>query len=104
MWVGFMFGRDPIALTVNNLSAKVSMENLAMGMESRFNTEGRMDAWTRLDLHSKTYKTTNKDGPTWKNVAYRVIADGRSGDLTRIEDATNVNRDEEHILGQGETA
>ena len=24
-----------------------------------------MRAWTRMDLHSKTYKTTNKEGPTW---------------------------------------
>ena len=29
----YMFGRDPIALTVNSLNAKVDMENLAREME-----------------------------------------------------------------------
>ena len=38
-----MFGRDPIALTVNNLSAKVSMEKLALRVENRLKTSGRMD-------------------------------------------------------------
>ena len=55
MGCDFTFGRDPIPLTVNNSTAKVDMENLA-----RFKTSGRMDAWTRMDLHSKTYKTTNR--------------------------------------------
>ena len=32
----FMIGRDPIALTVNNLSAKVNMEKLAMEVECGF--------------------------------------------------------------------
>ena len=45
-----------------------------------------------MDLHSKTYKTTNKGGPTWGDVAYRVTADARSGDIINIEDATNINR------------
>ena len=56
----FMFGRDPIALTVNNLNTKVKPENLARVVENRFKTSGRMDAWTRMDLHSTTYKTTNR--------------------------------------------
>ena len=42
------------------LSAKVRNEILAMEMESLFKTKRRMDAWTRMDLYSKTYKTTNK--------------------------------------------
>ena len=41
-----MFGRDPIAFTANNLSAKVSIENLTLEAESRFKTNERMDAWT----------------------------------------------------------
>ena len=58
----FIFGRDPIALTVSNLSAKLNMENAAREAEYRFKTSGRMDAWTRMDLHSTTYKTTNRGG------------------------------------------
>ena len=45
-----MFGRDPIALTVRNLNAKVNMENFAQEVEYRSKTSGRMDAWTRMDL------------------------------------------------------
>ena len=56
----FVFVRDPIAFTVNNLSAKLSMESVAREMEHRFKASGKMDAWTRMDLHSKTYKTTNR--------------------------------------------
>ena len=59
----FMFEKDPFALTVNNLSATLSMKMLAMEVERRFWTKGRMDAWTRMDAHSKTYKTTSKGGP-----------------------------------------
>ena len=92
----FMFRRDPLALTVNNLSATLSMKKLPMEVERRFGTRRRMDAWTRTDMHSRTYKTTNKGRPTWRDVAYRVTADARSGDIINIEDATNINRDEEH--------
>ena len=49
-----------------------------------------------MDMHSKTCKTTNKGGPAWKDVAHRVTADARSGDIINIEDAANINRDEEH--------
>ena len=35
----FMFWREPIALTVNTLSAKVRKEMLAMEMESLFKTK-----------------------------------------------------------------
>ena len=51
-----MFGRNSIYFTVNNLSAKVIMGKLVL--ESRFKTGGRMDAWTRKDLHTKLYDVT----------------------------------------------
>ena len=56
-----------------------------------------------MDLHSKTYKTTNKGRPTRRVVAYRVrvTADARSGDIINREDATNVNREEEHRRVEG---
>ena len=47
----FMFERDPFAFAVNNFSATLSMKKLAMKMERRFGTKGRMDAWTRVDMH-----------------------------------------------------
>ena len=65
-----------------------------------------MDAWTRMDMHSKTYKTTHKGGLAWRDVAYRATADARSGDIINIEDATDINRDrdEEHRLVEGRRA
>ena len=51
-----------------------------------------------MDMHSTTCKTTNKGGPPWRDVAYRVTADATSGDIINIEDAANINRDEEHGL------
>ena len=54
-----MFGRDPIAFTVNSLSAKVSIEKLAVEMENQLKTKRRTDAWTRI------YKTANRRGPPW---------------------------------------
>ena len=97
----FVFGRDPIALTVNNLSAKLNMEKVAREVEHRFKTRGRKDAWTRMDLHSKTHKATNRRGPNWRDVACRVTADARSGDIINREEAMNINRDEEHRLIEG---
>ena len=95
-----MFGRDTIAFTVNNLNAKVNMENSA-----RCSTDSRqVEEWTRGQerlLHSKTYKTANRGGPSWSNVAYRVTADASSGDVINIEDATNINHDEDHRLVEG---
>ena len=41
-----------------------------------------------MDLHSKTYKTTSKGGPSWRDVAYRATAYAKSGDTINIEDAT----------------
>ena len=99
--VNSFFGKDPTALTVNNLSAKVNMENMAREVEYRFKTSGRMDAWTRMDLHSSNIKTTNRGGPSWRDVAYRETADAGSGDIINIEAATNINRDEAHRLIEG---
>ena len=65
-----------------------------MEMESPFKTKGRTN-------DSKTYKTTNKGGPTWRDVAYRVTAGARSGYIINIADATNINCDEEHRLDEG---
>ena len=56
----FMFARDPLAFTVNNSRATLSLKKLAMEMERRFGTKRRMDAWTRMDLHRKTFKTTER--------------------------------------------
>ena len=94
----FMSGRDPAAFAVNDLNTKVNMENLAREVEHRFKTSGRMDAWTRIDLHSKTCVTTNREGPSWRDVASRVTADARSGNIINKEDAMNINSDEEHRL------
>ena len=91
----FIFERDPFAFTVDNLGATLTE------MERRLRTKGRMDAWTRMDMHSKTYKTTNKKGLAWRDVAYRATADARSGDIINIEDATDINRDEENRLVEG---
>ena len=54
-----------------------------------------------MELHSKTYKITNRRGPIWRGVAYRVTADAGSGDIINIECAMNINRDEEHRLVEG---
>ena len=54
-----------------------------------------------MGVHSTTYKTSHKGRPTWGEVAYRVTADARSGDIINIEDAANINRDTEHTLGEG---
>ena len=48
-------GRDPIALTVNSLSATVSMEIFAMEMESLFKTK---EGWTREQERTCTAKLT----------------------------------------------
>ena len=58
-----MFERDPFALTVNNLSVTLSMKKLATETERLFGTKARIDAWTRMDMHSNTYDTTSKGGP-----------------------------------------
>ena len=80
----------------------MSMETVALEVENWFKANGRMDAWTRTDLHSKAYNIINKGGATWKNVAYRVTADSRSGDIINIEGATITRRDEEHRLVEWE--
>ena len=81
----FTHGKGPLALTVYSLSATLSMVKVAMEVEKRFGTIGRMDAWTRMDMHSKTYKTPNKGGPTWRDVAHRATADAKSGKIINIE-------------------
>ena len=56
----FQVGRGPIALTVNNMSSKANMERLEQEVKAEFETTVRMDAWTRTDFNSKTYKTANR--------------------------------------------
>ena len=74
---------------------------LSLEVESRFKTSGRMDAWSRMDLHSKTSKTTNKGGPTWGDVAHGATAGAGVGYIINFEDATNIIRDTEHRLIEG---
>ena len=51
--------------------------------------------------HAQQNLQDHKGGPTWRDVAYRVTADARSGNIMNIEDATNINRDEEHRPVEG---
>ena len=69
--------------------------------EYRFKTSGRKDACTRMDLHSRTYKTRSVGGPSLRDVAWRVAANARSGNIIYTEDAMNINRDEERRLVEG---
>ena len=77
------------------------METVALEVENWFKANGLRDAWTRTDLHSKAYKTIKKRA-NLENVAYRVTADSRSGDIINIEGATIIRRDEEHRLVEWE--
>ena len=52
-------------------------------------------------LHSKSCKTTNVGGPSLRDVAWRVAADARCGNIIHTEDAMNINRDEERRLVEG---
>ena len=52
-------------------------------------------------MHSKIYKTTSKGEQAWRCDAYRATADARSGDIINIENATDINRDQEHRLVEG---
>ena len=84
--LSFRFGRDPIALTVNNMSARVNMEKCAQGDGTKFKTTG---GWTRghdTDVNHRTYDITNKGKSVRENVAYRVKADGQSGTIISTVD------------------
>ena len=84
--VSFRFGRDPFALTVNNMSARVNMEKCAQGDGTKFKTMG---GWTRghdTDLNRRTYDITNKVKTVRENVAYRVSADALSGTIISTVD------------------
>ena len=98
-----MFGRDPIAFTVNNPSATVSMQKLALGAGEHF-----QDKWknARVDTNGLTCtaeltRPRTKEDRLGGDVAYRVTADARNGDIINIEDATNINLDTEFRLVEG---
>ena len=63
-------------------------------------TNGRVDTHGLAQQSLKDQK--KKRRATWKNVAYRVTADSRSGDIINIEGATIIRRDEEHRLVEWE--
>ena len=56
---------------------------------------GRVD---KDGLAQQNLQGHKQGGPTWRDVACRVTADARSEDVINIEEATNINRDEEHRL------
>ena len=54
------------------------------------------EGWTRGREWTCTAKLTRPrkgGGPTWRDVAYRVTADVRCGEIISIQDATMINRD-----------
>ena len=57
----FMFGREPVVFIDNKLSAKASLKKLALEVESRFKTSGRMDAWTRMDCTANLTRPQSKE-------------------------------------------
>ena len=96
-----MFGKDPMTLTVGILCANVSMEKLALQVHDKFKTRGTVDTWTRLDLHTKNLQENKQERTDLGNVAYRVTADARSGDVIDVEDVMTVNREVEYRLVYG---
>ena len=68
------------ALTVNNLSAQVSVENLALEVENRFKRSGKNG---RVDTNgfttTKLTRPRTREDRLGETVACRVTADARSG-------------------------
>ena len=87
-----MFGRYPLAFTVNNLSATLSMKmqlsksngNGEAVRDKRKNGRADKEGLAQQNLQHHKQGRTDFFGEVkrdWKGVAYRVTADARSGDI-----------------------
>ena len=57
--------------------------------------------WCRMDLNSRTYRTTLKHGPKWGAVRARVTTDMATGECLEVEAAHCITRNLEHKLIPG---
>ena len=57
---------------------------------------GDIRVWTRTDLGTRCFKTSNRTGPDWKDVRGRISVDANTGRILDIEDGPSITREREH--------
>ena len=56
----------------------------------------KLRCWTRVDLQTKTAKTTLRGGPHWGSVVGRVAINAKSGEVLLRESAQMIGKPQEH--------
>ncbi len=95
----FAEGKDDIALSIHHLGHKDPGYITAIYDHAReAGLGGRLEAWSRVDIGSRTYRTTMKGGPKWSDVVARITMDARSGEVLCVEGISDIPRSLEHGL------
>jgi hypothetical protein len=57
---------------------------------------GKLGVWTRTDIANRSYRTSSKGGPDWKQVEWRATYEEATGELLDLEHTDGITRDREH--------
>ena len=57
---------------------------------------GDVKIWARTDLVTRCFKTSNRSGPSWKDVKGRVTTELRTGKVIDVEDGQSITRSRAH--------
>ena len=78
---------------------KAKKEVLKLMKEEK--AHGKVKLWPRVDLGTKTLKTSMKGGPAWSSVLGRVTVDLDTGEVMDSKRAAEITRDVEHAVMPG---
>lgn len=67
----------------------------------REEVQGKIKLWPRVDLGTRTLKTSMKGGPAWSTVLGRATVDMETGEVMDLKMAREITRDAEHAVMPG---
>ena len=90
---------DETQLTIHHIGeVNADKEKEIADAARRVGLTGNLRAWTRIDMASRTMRTTARRGPDWSKVRMRYTSSKDRKHLRIIEHARDICRNKEHAL------
>ena len=78
------------------------LSEVSRAIEEKFgHAPEKMMVWTRIDENSNTYRSSNRGGPDWNSVKFRVTSDAISGNILDIEERSGISAQGKHRRLEG---
>ena len=105
MGCDFPGGKDEMGHELQRVGASGQVEfdgaavrgDARMALESlvpQVRRDARWTVWSRVDLGTRCYKSSNRSGPDWRDARGRVTTELRIGRVIDVDDASTITETE----------